>query len=169
MAWELTRVLSGLPDAPPLTFVPACALPPFAEVPPGMRRMEELAKSLDRASVEDLAAAFRGILPDEVLESPELLASYRTALVHDALLSTNHRDTLAGDARPPLDVPVVAVVAKDDPVLPDGTVQGWRNLTRGEFVLRVIDGSHAAPIENSEAMAAELLAAIRKDMGEENA
>ncbi|MFD5914332.1 amino acid adenylation domain-containing protein [Streptomyces massasporeus] len=169
MAWELTRVLSGLPDAPPLTFVPACALPPFAEVPPGMRRMEELAKSLDRASVEDLAAAFRGILPDEVLESPELLASYRTALVHDAVLSTNHRDTLAGDARPPLDVPVVAVVAKDDPVLPDGTVQGWRNLTRGEFVLRVIDGSHAAPIENSEAMAAELLAAIRKDMGEENA
>ncbi|MFE1458953.1 amino acid adenylation domain-containing protein [Streptomyces sp. NPDC058735] len=168
-AWELTRVLSGLPDAPPLTFVPACALPPFAEVPPEMRRMEELAASLDQASVEDLADVFRGILPDEVLRSPELLSSYRTALVHDAVLSTNHRDGLVGDDRPPLDVPVVAVAAKDDPVLPDGTMRGWHNLTRGAFVLRVIDGSHAAPIENSEAMAAELLAAIRKDRGEENA
>ena len=35
-----------------------------------------------------------------------------------------------------------------------------RELTRGEFLRRSIDGTHAAPIENAEAMAAELLRAI---------
>ncbi|MFJ9648673.1 amino acid adenylation domain-containing protein [Streptomyces sp. NPDC101206] len=168
MAWELAHTLSALPDAPPLTLVPACAMPPYAEVPPEMRRMEELAKSLGEVTVPELAVALKGILPDDVLANEELLTTYYSALHHDATLSMNHRDSLPRAEREPLRIPVVAISAKDDPVLPEETARGWRNLTHGEFVHRVIDGSHAAPIENSEAMAAELVAAIRKAMGEKN-
>ncbi|MGW6239855.1 amino acid adenylation domain-containing protein [Streptomyces sp. NPDC055094] len=168
MAWELAHALSALPEPPPVTFVPACALPPFVEMPPAMQRMEELAKTLDQATTDELAVAFKGILPDDILANAELLTTYSTALHHDATLSMNHRDSLVGDGRARLRIPVVAVAAKDDPVLPEGTTQGWQNLTDGEFAHHVIDGSHAAPIENSEAMAAELVAAIQKGMGEKN-
>ncbi|MGW2180921.1 amino acid adenylation domain-containing protein [Streptomyces sp. NPDC001732] len=168
MAWELAHALSALPEPPPLTFVPACALPPFVEMPPAMQRMEELAKTLDRATTDELAVAFKGILPDDILANAELLTTYSSALHHDATLSMNHRDSLVGDERDRLRIPVVAVAAKDDPVLPEGTTQGWQNLTDGQFAHHVIDGSHAAPIENSEAMAAELVAAIQKGMGEKN-
>ncbi|MFG3510704.1 amino acid adenylation domain-containing protein [Streptomyces sp. NPDC047821] len=168
MAWELAHALSALPDAPGLTLVPACALPPYAEVPPAMRRMEDLAKSLDGITVGELAVALEGILPDDVLANEELLTTYASALHHDAILSMNHRDSLRRAEREPLSIPVVAVTAKDDPVLPAETARGWRDLTRGEFAHRVIDGSHAAPIENCEAMAAELVAAMQKAMGEKN-
>ncbi|RST18379.1 amino acid adenylation domain-containing protein [Streptomyces sp. WAC05374] len=168
MAWELAHALSALPDAPALTLVPACAMPPYAEVPPAMRRMEDLAKSLDGITAGELARALEGILPDDVLASEELLTTYASALHHDAILSMNHRESLLGAEREPLRIPVVAVTAKDDPVLPEETARGWQHLTRGEFVHRVIDGSHAAPIENSEAMAAELVAAMQKAMGEKN-
>ncbi|MFB7134051.1 amino acid adenylation domain-containing protein [Streptomyces sp. NPDC056237] len=168
MAWELAHALSALPEPPPVTFVPACALPPFAEMPPAMQRMEELAKNLDQATTDELAVAFKGILPDDILANAELLTTYSSALHHDAILSMNHRDSLVGDGRDRLRIPVVAVAAKDDPVLPEGTTQGWQNLTDGEFAHHVIDGSHAAPIENSEAMAAELVAAIQKGRGEKN-
>lgn len=41
-------------------------------------------------------------------------------------------------------------------MLPDGAMEVWRELTSGAFVPSAIEGTHAAPIVNPGAMAAEL-------------
>ncbi|WP_442806827.1 amino acid adenylation domain-containing protein [Streptomyces sp. NBC_01750] len=169
LAWELAHALADRADCPPLTLVPACGLPPRTPPPPGMRRMGELADTLETMSVPDLAAALAGILPDSILSSEELLTAYGAALRDDTVLGLNHRASLDADARDPLRFSIHAVAASDDPVLPEETVRGWQEYTHGDFVHRTIAGTHAAPIDNHEAMAAELLQAIPKNQGENNA
>ncbi|MEU9144381.1 amino acid adenylation domain-containing protein [Streptomyces sp. NPDC048349] len=160
LAWEVAHRLAHRPAVPPLALVAACALPPLAPLTPGLDRLGELTEDLDGADPQELAALLEGLLPDEVLASEELLAEYVQRLRTDTVLAENHRAVLRGISRPALDVPLFAVSGTADPVLPDGSMEVWRELTGALYVPRAIEGSHAAPITNPEAMAAELMNAI---------
>nr|WP_256106154.1 non-ribosomal peptide synthetase/type I polyketide synthase [Streptomyces sp. ODS05-4] len=169
LAWELAHALADRPGGPPLSLVPACGLPPHTPPPAPMRRMEEVAQQLDTLSPADLARALEGILPPAILGSEELLTEYREALKDDAVLALDHRAALGDGVRTPLRIPVHAVSASDDPVLPREHVAGWQDCTTGPFTHRTITGTHAAPLENHQAMAAELLRALPQSQGDENA
>lgn len=160
LAWEVAHRLAHRPAVPPLALVAACALPPLAPLTPGLDRLGELTGDLDGADPRELAALLEGLLPDEVLASEELLAEYVQRLRTDTVLAENHRAVLRGIDRPALDVPLFAVSGTADPVLPEGSMEVWRELTGALYVPRAIEGSHAAPITNPEAMAAELMNAI---------
>ncbi|MFE3553293.1 amino acid adenylation domain-containing protein [Streptomyces sp. NPDC059193] len=160
LAWEVAHRLAHRPAVPPLALVAACALPPLAPLTPGLDRLGELTGDLDGADPRELAALLEGLLPDEVLASEELLAEYVQRLRTDTVLAENHRAVLRGTTRPALDVPLFAVSGTTDPVLPEGSMEVWRELTGALYVPRAIEGSHAAPITNPEAMAAELMNAI---------
>ncbi|MBQ1076232.1 amino acid adenylation domain-containing protein [Micromonospora sp. C31] len=158
LAWELAHRLTG--GEHPVTLVAACALPPYAELPPAMVALGDAADRLGSATLAELAEAFRGVVPEAVLDDEELLGAYVIALRHDHVLSEDHRAALAAGRRAPLDVPVTVVSADADPLLPSGTAEGWRALTRGAFTEQVVAGTHAAPVENPAALAAVLLAAL---------
>ncbi|MFB7924160.1 SDR family NAD(P)-dependent oxidoreductase [Streptomyces sp. NPDC056081] len=160
LCWEVAHRLAHRPGVPPLALAVACALPPLAEPTAGLNRLAELTGDLDEAALDELAGVFRGLLPDQILESEELLAEYVDRLRADTVLAENHRDVLRGVTRAPLDLPLFAVAGSDDPVLPDGAMEVWRELTSGDFVPSVIEGTHAAPIVNPGAMAAELMNVI---------
>ncbi|GAA1007411.1 non-ribosomal peptide synthetase/type I polyketide synthase [Streptomyces thermogriseus] len=160
LCWEVAHRLAHRPQVPPTALVVACALPPLAEPTAGLRRLAELTGDFDTVALEELAEIFDGLLPEEILADEELLAAYVDRLRADTALADSHRAALDGVTRPALDVPLFAVEGTDDPVLPAGSMQVWRELTTGPFVASRIDGTHAAPIVNAEAMAGELLSAI---------
>ncbi|MEV6174972.1 amino acid adenylation domain-containing protein [Streptomyces sp. NPDC051954] len=163
LCWEVAHRLAHRPGVPPLALVAACALPPLAAPTPGLTRLAELTADgdFDAVTLGELADIFRGLLPDQVLDSEELLAEYVDRLRADTRLADSHRGVLRGVTRPPLRVPVVAVEGSDDPVLPAGAMQVWQELTDGPFTRTGIDGTHAAPIVNAPAMADRLTDVIR--------
>ncbi|MFG3510695.1 acyltransferase domain-containing protein, partial [Streptomyces sp. NPDC047821] len=160
LAWEIAHRLTRLPGHPPVSVVAACGLPPHTERPPELERLQSAEALVGSAALDELAVAFRGILPDALLANDKVLAAYVDNLRTDITMARNHEELLRSDSRAPLDVPLVAVGASLDPVLPAAVQSGWAPLTSGPFTLRTITGTHAAPIENPEAMAAELVAAI---------
>ncbi|MFJ5779711.1 amino acid adenylation domain-containing protein [Streptomyces sp. NPDC093094] len=163
LCWEVAHRLAHRPGVPPLALVAACALPPLAEPTAGLDRLAELTADgdFDQVALDELAGIFRGLLPDQILDSEELLAEYVDRLRADTVLAESHRSVLRGVTRAPLGVPVLAVEGSDDPVLPAGATQVWQELTDGPFTRSAIDGTHAAPIVNTEAMADQLMNVIR--------
>ncbi|WUL37742.1 amino acid adenylation domain-containing protein (plasmid) [Streptomyces canus] len=160
LAWEVAHRLGDRPDTPPLSLVVACAQTPYAEVTETVRRIGESATAWDGTSTAHLAQTFEGLLPRQILENEELLAEYVVRLRADTELGENHQAALKGLRREGLDVPVVAIAATDDPAVSPEAMDDWRVLTRGSFVRRSIEGTHAAPLEQPGVMAAELIAAI---------
>ncbi|MFF3539819.1 amino acid adenylation domain-containing protein [Streptomyces sp. NPDC002466] len=161
LAWEIAHRLTRVPGRSPLSMVVACGLPPHMEQPPELAKLHSTEEMVDSAEIGGLTTAFRGILPEALLENEEVLTSYVTNLQTDITMAKNHEVLLRSDRRAPLDIPVVAVGASLDPVLPNEVQPGWAELTDGPFTHHTIAGTHAAPIENPEAMVAELLAALR--------
>ncbi|MFD8828661.1 alpha/beta fold hydrolase, partial [Streptomyces sp. NPDC059605] len=161
LAWEIAHRLTRVPGRSPLSMVVACGLPPHMEQPPELAKLHSTEEMVDSAEIDGLTTAFRGILPEALLQNEEVLTSYVTNLQTDITMAKNHEVLLRSDRRAPLDIPVVAVGASLDPVLPDEVQPGWAELTDGPFAHHTIAGTHAAPIENPEAMVAELMAALR--------
>ncbi|MFJ9033467.1 amino acid adenylation domain-containing protein [Streptomyces sp. NPDC102274] len=160
LCWEIAHRLAHRPGVPPVALVVACALPPLAEPTAGLTRLAELTGDFDAAAPQEFAEIFDGLLPEEILRSEELLAGYVERLRADTVLADSHRAALNGVCRPALGLPVFAVEGTRDPVLPEGSMKVWRELSTGPFTPSRIDGTHAAPIVNAEAMAGELLYAI---------
>ncbi|KJS58995.1 hybrid non-ribosomal peptide synthetase/type I polyketide synthase [Streptomyces rubellomurinus] len=160
LAWELAHRLAGQPAAPPLALVAACGIPPQAEPTEGLRRLTGSAAVLDELPTAEAAALFAGLLPEQVLDSEELLTDYLVRLRADVTLAENHRAALRHLDRAPLRIPVRAVAGTDDPVLPAEALDAWRPLTEGPYTRGGVPGTHAAPIENPAAMAAELNEAL---------
>ncbi|WP_031075213.1 hybrid non-ribosomal peptide synthetase/type I polyketide synthase [Streptomyces sp. NRRL WC-3742] len=160
LAWELAHRLAGQPATPPLALVAACGIPPQAEPTEGLRRLTDSAAVLDTLPTGEAAALFAGLLPEQVLGSEELLAEYLVRLRTDVTLAENHRAALRHLDRAPLRIPVRAVAGTDDPVLPEQALDAWRALTEGPYTRSGVLGTHAAPIENPAALAAELTETI---------
>ncbi|MHC3455026.1 amino acid adenylation domain-containing protein [Streptomyces prasinus] len=161
LCWEVAHRLAHRPGTAPLALLPVCGLPPMARPTEGLSRLAELITDRDEApDPAEAAPVLAGVLPPEVLGDEELLADYLVRLRSDVELAENHRGVLRGFTRPALDVPVFPVEGSADPVLPRGSMEVWSPLTTGEFAMRVIDGSHSAPLDNPAALAAEITRAL---------
>ncbi|OKJ97253.1 hypothetical protein AMK33_30180 [Streptomyces sp. CB02400] len=158
-AWEIAHRLGSRVGGPDLSLVVACAPSPFSETPEALKRFQKVSTLWDTAAPATLVELFRGVLPDDILDNEEVFGTYVENLRADVGMWNRHQLALRGDRRGPLDIPVTAVSGTADPVLPEGTTAGWSTLTSGEFVIRSIEGSHSAPLENPKAMALELTAA----------
>ncbi|MFE3590616.1 amino acid adenylation domain-containing protein [Streptomyces niveus] len=163
LCWEVAHRLAHRPVAPPLALVPVCGLPPMARPTAGLSRLAELItdEGADPGPAE-VAAALAGVLPPAVLDDDELLTEYLLRLKCDVELAENHRGVLRDITRPALDIPVFPVEGSDDPVLPRGSMDVWTPLTTGEFGMRVIDGTHSAPLDNPAALAGEITRALAR-------
>ncbi|MFC8827313.1 amino acid adenylation domain-containing protein [Streptomyces sp. NPDC057137] len=163
LCWEVAHRLAHRPAAPPVALVPVCGLPPMARPTEGLSRLAELItdEGADPGPAE-AAAALAGVLPPAVLADEELLTEYLVRLKSDVELAENHRSVLRDVTRPALDISVFPVEGSDDPVLPRGSMEVWAPLTTGEFGMRVIDGSHSAPLDNPAALAAEIARALAR-------
>ncbi|MFB8419259.1 amino acid adenylation domain-containing protein [Streptomyces albidoflavus] len=155
-AWELAHRFRSRAHAPDVSLVVACAPPPFSDAPEELQRFLEVSTLWDTAEPQSLVEMFRGVLPDEILAHEEVFAGYLENLRDDSAVWSRYHLTLDADRRGPLDIPVVAVTAEDDAVLPEGTLGGWSALTTGPFVSRRIEGAHSAPLENPEGLARHL-------------
>lgn len=163
LCWEVAHRLAHRPVAPPLALVPVCGLPPMARPTAGLSRLAELITDEGaEPSPAEAAAALAGVLPPAVLDDDELLTEYLVRLKCDVELAENHRSVLRDVTRPALDIPVFPVEGSDDPVLPRGSMDVWTPLTTGEFGMRVIDGTHSAPLDNPAALAGEIARALAR-------
>ncbi len=163
-AWEIAHRLGSRVGGPELSLVVACALPPFSEAPEALKRFQEVSTLWDTAAPGTLVEAFRGVLPEEILAHDEVFAGYLENLRNDSAMWSRYQLMLDADRRGPLDIPITAVSATADPVLPEGTMAGWSALTRGTFEIRSIEGAHSAPLENPQAMAQQLAAAFSAEL-----
>jgi surfactin synthase thioesterase subunit len=149
---------------PDLSLVVACAPSPFSEAPEELKEFQKVSTLWDTAAPETLVEMFRGVLSDEILAHEEVFAGYLENLRNDSAMWSRYQLMLDADHRGLLDIPIIAVPATADPVLPEGMMEGWSALTRGAFVIRSIEGAHSAPLENPEAMARRLLSAIPAEL-----
>ena len=131
VAYEVARRLSGPSRAGPTCLIVSG------------RRAPGLASNRPRVSglpdEEFLAEVGRlNGIPAEVLNEPELLDMLLPTLRADYELAETYQP-LPGDR---LDCPVVAYMSPADPEVDYAGVLGWREVTTGEFAVRVFRGDH---------------------------
>ncbi|MFB8408847.1 amino acid adenylation domain-containing protein [Streptomyces albidoflavus] len=163
LCWEVAHRLAHRPGVAPHALLPVCGLPPMVPPTEGLDRLAGLVTGRDEAPTPaEAAPLLAGILPPEVLADEELLTDYLVRLRSDVELAENHRRVLDGYTRPALAVPVLPVEGSADPVLSPGSMEVWSPLTTGEFAMRVIEGTHSAPLDNPAALAAEITRALAR-------
>ncbi|WP_372352397.1 thioesterase II family protein [Streptomyces sp. KL116D] len=136
VALTLTRALREMAlPAPALLVVGACPPPDtrLALAKAGRAPDEELLGLLG-----DFPAFPGGAAPGSLWHRMVLPVLRDDLLLADALRTAARRPSPAG----PLDVPVVAVAGRDDPLAPAATMAGWRRWTTGPFALRTVPGDH---------------------------
>jgi medium-chain acyl-[acyl-carrier-protein] hydrolase len=77
-------------------------------------------------------------IPPEVLNEPELLSMLLPTLRADFELAETYQPLPGGR----LGCPVVAYMSTSDPEVDYDEVLGWREVTTGEFTMRVFRGDH---------------------------
>jgi surfactin synthase thioesterase subunit len=112
---------------------PTCLIVSGRRLASGSRRLSELPDDQFVAEVGRLNG-----IPPEVLSEPGLLEMVLPALRADFELAETYRPLPGG----PLDCPVVAYLATDDPETDYAGVLRWREVTTGEFAIRVFRGDH---------------------------
>ncbi|MFD7668590.1 thioesterase II family protein [Streptomyces sp. NPDC059788] len=102
----------------------------------------ERASRLDELTVEQLADVLRhhGGTPDWVLDDPAMLRMLHPLLCADFAVSEAYRYT----PEAPLDIPVTAFAATDDPRATVAQLDAWQEQTTEEFTLHRLIGDHFA-------------------------
>jgi len=91
----------------------------------------------DEEFLEALATRYGG-LPQEVLDTPELMELYLPILRADMKLLENHRY----EALAPLACPIAAFAGKDDRNVSAAGLEAWREHTTAEFETKWFEGGH---------------------------
>ena len=91
----------------------------------------------DEEFLSALATRYGG-LPQEILDTPELLELYLPILRADLTLLETHRY----EALAPLNCPIAAFSGKDDPNVSVEGLQAWSEHTTNTFVAKWFDGNH---------------------------
>jgi surfactin synthase thioesterase subunit len=154
IAYEVARWFSGPSKAAPSRLIVSGRRAPG--LASGRRPLTALADGEFIAEVGRLNG-----IPPEVLGEPELLDMLLPALRADFELAETYQP-LAGDR---LSCPVVAYLSKDDPETDYEGVLRWREVTTGEFSMRVFRGDHFY----LKAGRADVLNAVRQDLTREQA
>lgn len=131
VAYEVARRFSG-----PARTAPTCLIVSGRRAPgrvPGQPRLSALPDDQFVAEVGRLNG-----IPPEVLGEPGLLDMLLPALRADFELAETYRPLPGGR----LDCPVVAYLGTDDPEVDYAGVLRWREVTTGQFAVRVFRGDH---------------------------
>jgi len=157
-AFEMARALqSRMPTPGMVSLVVACAIPPHLPPTKELAAFASVTESWNEASLDEMAQRFEGVLPDALLQQRGMLEDYLENCKVDLTLANNYREYLAGAPPEPLHMPVLAVAATNDPLIPNpASMDVWEDSTVGTFERREISGSHAAPIENPAMMSQRL-------------
>ncbi|MEU5959274.1 thioesterase domain-containing protein [Streptomyces sp. NPDC047525] len=136
VAYTITRALreAGLPG-PALLVLGACPPPdaPLGPSDPCRAQDEDMLRLL--GGLADLPG---GTAPGSLWDRVVMPVLRDDLLLADALRAAARRPSPAG----PLDVPVLAVAGRSDPLAPAGAAAGWRHWTTGPFALRTVPGDH---------------------------
>jgi pyochelin biosynthetic protein PchC len=90
----------------------------------------------DEAIVEALRAL--GGTPPEILDSPDMLELLLPPMRADYALLAVYEPRW----RPPLDIPITALVGDSDPTVDLDAVSSWRAVSRAAFIAREVAGGH---------------------------
>ncbi|CAN5545469.1 N/A [soil metagenome] len=132
VAFELARRLAaGDGFSPRRLIVSGRRAPQLQEPEPPIRDLS------DDDFVAEIRRRYNGI-PDELMQHPDLLALLLPGLRADVAALEGYRYR-SGE---PLDCPVAAVGGADDPRATLAEIQGWREVTRGAFSVRLFPGGH---------------------------
>jgi surfactin synthase thioesterase subunit len=91
----------------------------------------------DDEFLEALATRYGG-LPQEILDTPELVELYLPILRADLTLLETHRY----EALAPLDCPIAAFAGRDDRNVTAEGLEAWGEHTSGDFEVKWFDGGH---------------------------
>jgi medium-chain acyl-[acyl-carrier-protein] hydrolase len=131
VAFELARALraAGCPD-PAHLLVAVRGAP---QLPPSHAGMHDLAE-------EDLLAEVRRLsgTPAEVMQHAELMRLMLPVLRADLRICETYRY----QDQPPLNCPISAFAARNDPGALPGAVAAWKSQTTSRFHLHIIEGGH---------------------------
>lgn len=152
VAFELLRELRRRGDPEPVhLFVSGCVAPhcPFDDGPP-IRNME----------LPELVATLRklGGTPEWLLSDPSVLEMIVPAIRADFSV----KETNVYRPEPPLDVPITALPATDDPRASEELVGRWCEQTTGEFEQHTLMGGHFAVFEQASLTHKYISEALRR-------
>jgi surfactin synthase thioesterase subunit len=99
-----------------------------------------------------------GATPPEALAHPHIRRMALSALRADFQLGGTYRYR----ERPPLSVPLCVFGGLDDPLLPPGELDAWRDRTSGECSVRIVAGGHFFPFFPRGPGGAEMFAGLRE-------
>lgn len=104
--------------------------------------------AINGMSVTELAVVLRrlGGTPEEVLNDPDLLARFQPLLAADFAVN----ETYAYSLQPPLDIPITALAATQDPMAGLTQMLAWEEHTTAEFELHVLNGDHFAVFDREQ-------------------
>ncbi|GAA1928090.1 thioesterase II family protein [Streptantibioticus ferralitis] len=148
-AFELCRQLRRIGASQPVhLFVAGRRAPQVGERP---SRLEEL-------TIEELAEILRhhGGTPEWVLNDPAMLRMLHPLLIADFAVSEAYRYT----PEPPLDIPITAFAATDDPRATVAQLTAWEEQTTEKFTLHQLEGDHFAIFEHAPRVHAAIAEAL---------
>jgi medium-chain acyl-[acyl-carrier-protein] hydrolase len=103
---------------------------------------------IDGMSVAELAAELRrlGGTPEELLDDPDLLGRFQPLLAADFAVN----EAYAYRPEPPLDIPITAFAATQDPLAGLTQMLAWDEHTTAEFRLHALNGGHFAVFDREQ-------------------
>lgn len=131
VAYEVARRLSGSSGVGPSCLVVS------GRRAPQLPAKHEMISGLPDDEFLDEVRRLNGI-PAEIRDEPELQAVIMPALRADYELAETYQPLPGGG----LDCPVVAYLSTSDPEVDYADVLDWRQVTTGEFTVRVFRGDH---------------------------
>jgi medium-chain acyl-[acyl-carrier-protein] hydrolase len=131
VAFEVARWFSGSSRPGPACLIVSGRRAPG--LPSGRQRLSQLPDDEFVAEVGRLNG-----IPPEVLSEPELVEMVLPALRADYELAETYQPVSGGR----LDCPVAAYLGTDDPEVDFAGMLRWREVTTGEFAVRVFGGDH---------------------------
>lgn len=149
IAYEVARRFSGGPMRPPVCLLVS------GHRTPGLEATRKQLFGLPDDEFVTEVGRLNGI-PPEVLAEPELMRLLLPTMKADFELVDTYQPLPGGI----LQCPVVAYVGTNDPEVATSQILGWRDLTSGEFAIRVFSGDHFYLKDGRP----DVLAAVREDM-----
>lgn len=154
MAFELARLLRERGEPQPRhLFVSARRAPRLAP-------RDSPIHQLDDERFKDALRRVGGT-PEGVLAHPEMMALLLPSLRADF----EAVDTYTCTGGEPLEVPLTALGATHDPLVPVADLEGWRDETRGRFEARVVPGGHFFLASARDELVALVAAALEPQAG----
>ncbi|XXT63554.1 SDR family NAD(P)-dependent oxidoreductase [Sorangium sp. So ce590] len=140
----------------PLGLAVACMSPPSDA---RQSTMQVGIEEDDDTVVKRMAAV--GAWPEAALDDGELRAALLPSFRADARLGMSYRWA----EEKLLDVPVLAVAATRDEIIPDASsIEAWRQVTTGGFVMSHLDGTHSLVLDDPASLARELSTCVETQL-----